>query len=63
MKAKRRADVAAQLEAMEKERQKNFAKASEDWANLTDKDEWPDEEHEQRFDAAIRKILFSKPIK
>lgn len=48
----------------EEHRQREYAKASADWDRLTkDKDEWPPEEHEARFEALLRKALFVKPIR
>lgn len=51
------------LAEMEQRRREDFAKADADWKRLTEKDEWPEEEHEQRAEALLRKCLFSKPDK
>jgi hypothetical protein len=58
------AEREARKKRVEEHRQREYAKASADWDRLTkDKDEWPPEEHEARFEALVRKALFVKPIK
>lgn len=46
---------------VEQYRAENYTKAREDWDRLTSKEEWPEEEHQQRFDALMRCAIFMKP--
>lgn len=58
------AELKARKLRTEEIRQQNYAKACADWDALTkDKDEWPDHEHEARFEALVRKALFAKPVR
>ena len=56
-------DLARRKAAAEQQRVENLAKARRDWRSLADKDEWPEEEHEARFEAILRCSLFQKVIK
>lgn len=48
----------------EEHRQKRRAEALAKFKALTDgKDEWPEHEHEARFEALLTVALFTKPIK
>lgn len=49
---------------LEQWREENYRAAHEDWERLTaGKEEWPEEEHEARFEALMKKALFTKPNK
>ena len=52
------------LSNAENYRKRRFAEASAQWDALTKgKDEWPQEEHQARFEALLTKAMFTKPIK
>lgn len=58
------AELAARKKRVEEIRQKNYAKACAEWDALTkDRDEWPEHEHEARFEALLRKAMFVKPVR
>lgn len=51
------------ISKMEQNRKDQFDKAAEDWKKLTEKETWPEEEHQARFEALVRKMLFMPPVK
>lgn len=56
-------EISKRKVAAEEQRKKNLAQAKADYAALTSKDEWPEEEHEERLSAALRCCLFTPSIK
>lgn len=52
------------LEYREALRRSEHKRAREDWDRLTkDRDEWPEDEHQARFEAITRLVMFSRPRK
>ena len=44
-------------------RAENLAKAKAEWKSLTNKEEWPEEEHQVRFETLLRLCAYTNPGK